>query len=498
MKPWTLHWIVVLGLWGAGAVLVGCAPSVDASKAYTRGTINRGAIVPAESVRVGEYLNYYQQRFPEPVDQPLGMDLRLGNTFMPLDGGEMWVQIGLQARRGQPSMRTPLNLALVLDTSGSMAAGDKMPYLKQSLLVFLDSLQPDDEVAIVVYSTEAHVLRRSQPVGDGRWIRNVVESLSPGGNTNLYDGLMAGFDEVQHSFDLRRNNRLILLTDGRANTGVTSADSIAAGALAYNQQGIYLSTIGLGMDMNDPLLSELARQGKGAYHFVDSTEEMDKIFRQEVEGLVEQVAGDIRLSIRPLDGVKLASVTGFEGQPPARGAQVDLPPMGAGDSQVVMACLQVGPGPGGIRQLVEIDLEYSDLFARQARRERGVLTVTAANGDGFDPLADVEVRRNATIVQSAEALKAIDALFTQGRYAEAWALANAMEARLRTVAAQAGDSQMVQDADLFRRYQITLAGALGYDPASESTSMPDNLQQPQRWGATPLPDNWALPTIELR
>jgi Ca-activated chloride channel family protein len=486
-----LLWIALLTL-----VVTGCSAAQDASKSYSRAVINRGAIVPAESVRVHEYLNYYEQRFPEPTNQPLGLDLRLGNTWIPTAGGEAWLQIGLQARSAEGKVRTPLNLALVLDCSGSMSDRDKMPYLKQSLKVFLQSLQPDDLVAIVGYSDRAWVVREAQQVGNGTWIQRTVDSLSPGGKTNLHGGMMLGFEQVDRNFDIRRNNRVILLTDGIANVGVTDPDRIASDAFAYNQDGIYLSTIGLGLDMNDQLLSTLAKQGHGAYHFVDSAQEMDKVFRKEVEGLVERVANDVQVSLRPAAGVELITVTGFDGQPPKEGAQIVLQDMGAGDSQVLIARLWVSPGAAGSRPLAEVTLSYSDVFAQKTREARDWVSTKAAEIESYNPFADIEVRRNATIVLMAEALKAIDELFNAGHYAEAWEIAYEMEHELRTMAALAGDPQMVEDADLFHRYQITLVSALGYDPAEtyiEPTTFPPQ-DQPQRWGDS---GETTLPTLEL-
>jgi Ca-activated chloride channel family protein len=486
-SPHKLLWIALLTL-----VVTSCGAAQDASKSYSRAVINRGAIVPAESVRVHEYLNYYDQRFPEPIDQPLGLDLRLGNTQIPASGGEVWLQIGLQARGSENVIRTPLNMALVLDCSGSMGDRGKMSYLKQSLMVFLPSLQPDDLVAIVGYSDVAWIVRKAQSVGDGAWIRQAVESLVSGGSTNLHDGMMLGFEEVDRNFDIRRNNRVILLTDGIANVGITNPDRIAGDALAYNQQGIYLSTIGLGLDMNDQLLSTLARQGRGAYHFVDSAQEMDKVFHKEVEGLVERVANEVRVSIKPASGVELTTVTGFEGSPPRGGAQVVLQDMGAGDSQVLIARLQVSPSDPGSRPLAEVTLSYIDVFAQRSRETRSWVSAQAMDMGSYDPFADIEIRRNATIVLMAEALKEIDYLFNGGRYEEAWEIAHEMEYELRTMAALAGDPQMVEDADLFHRYQMTLVSALGYDPAEihiQPAALPSQ-DQPQRWGdpvETPLP-----------
>ncbi len=151
---------------------------------------------------------------------------------------------------------------------------------------------------------------------------------------------MLGFQEVDRNFDIRRNNRVILLTDGIANVGVTDPAQIAGDALAYNQKGIYLSTIGLGSDFNDNLLSTLARQGQGGYHFIDSAQEMDKVFRAEVAGLVEKVAGEVTVTVQPLGDATLVEITGLEGTPPAAGAQVKLQDMGAGDSQVLLVRLK--------------------------------------------------------------------------------------------------------------------------------------------------------------
>jgi Ca-activated chloride channel family protein len=469
-----------------------CAAQQDASMAYSRAAINRGAIVPAESVRVHEYLNYYEQRFPESSSEPIGLDLRLGSTQIPAAGGEIWLQIGLQARQAEGAIRTPLNLALVLDVSGSMDSPDKMPYLQQSLMVFLASLHPEDRVAVVTYSDQADLLWPSQIVGSGDWIRSTVESLRPGGSTNLHAGLMLGLQEVERNFDIRRNNRVILLTDGIANVGETDPEQIARQALAYNQHGIYLSTVGLGLDFNDDLLSTLARQGQGAYHFVDSAMEMDKVFRQEVEGLVERVAEEVRVAIQPEPGVRLMSVTGYQGTPPADGVQVVLQEMGAGDSQVLIVRLEALPGQVGRRPLAVVTLSYLDVFAQRSREVAQPVTIQVSEISFYDPLADVEIRRNATVVRSAEALIAIDGLFNQARYLEAWQLAYQMERELRAVAAISGDQQMVEEADLFARYQVTLAAALGYPP--QPTTFPAEGDQPQRWGAPLVP---VLPTVEL-
>ena len=160
---------------------------------------------------------------------------------------------------------------------------------------------------------------------------------------------------------------MILLTDGIANRGVTDPAQISADALAYNQRNIYLSTIGLGLEFNDALLNQLARQGKGGYSFVDSAQEMDRIFREHVAGLKQRVASEISLTIIPMNGVRLVGLTGLDETPPAEGANIPLASMGTGDSAVLLAQLEVEPASGwtSSRPLAQVQLHYFDEFAQR-------------------------------------------------------------------------------------------------------------------------------------
>jgi len=462
---------------GVGIVLLmgACSPQ-DASKARSRALINQGVIVPEEEVRVAEYLSYYEQHFPAPTDAALGLDLRLGNEQIPTAGGEVWLQIGVQAREAEDAKVAPLNLALVIDRSGSMNAPDKWPYLQQSLRVFFRSLDPDDIVAVIGYDDEAEVVLPAQHVGDYRWIEWTIERLYPRGSTNLHAGLMLGFREVDKNFDIHRNNRVILLTDGIANEGVTSPDRIAREALAYNERGIYLSTIGLGMDFNDELLSQLARQGNGAYHFIDSAEEMDKVFSREVAGLVEKVAREVTVMVTLAEGVEMAALTGYDGRPPAGPVRIAMQELGTGDSQVLLARLEVGPGWDRERLLATVTLGYEDVFAQRPDQTAQDVVARAGDGAGYDPLWDLEVLRNVTIQRMAEGLKEIDRLYQARRYEDAWRLAYELELALRDVSRLTGDDAMAEDANLMQRYQGVLAEQIDYKggqlPVAEGTPRP--------------------------
>ena len=181
----------------------------------------------------------------------------------------------------------------------------------------------------------------------------------------------------------------------------------------------------------------------------------------------------------------------FIGQAPGKEENIYGKPFIGAAGQLLNRCLK----PTGVARSQVL---VNNVFAQRPREIRQTLLAQVVEIASYDPLADIEVRRNATIVGSAETLIAIDQLFDQERYEEAWKLANIIEGELRAMAAQAGDRQMIEDADLFARYQITLAAALGYDPGVEQISDQPSLgEQPRRWGATPAPTHWLLPTIDV-
>jgi Ca-activated chloride channel homolog len=455
-------------------IAAACAAPADTSKAYSRSVIQSGGIVQEEELRVAEYLNYYEQKFPEPVDTAVGLDVRVGNWQVPLGEADAWVQIGLQAKSARPEEIAPLNLALVIDCSGSMDVADKMPFVKQSLRVFTQSLAANDRVAIVCYDNTARMIMPSREVGDGKWVDQAIAQLEPGSNTNLHAGLMMGLTEVSRYFDSQRNNAVIILTDGLANQGVTDPDVIAEDARSYTERGIHLSTIGLGSDFNDQLLSKLAKEGQGAYHFIDSGQEMEKVFRRDALGLMAKAATDLSITLTPAEGVELVEVTGQQGALPSGPVTIPMRDMGVGDSQVLMARVRMDNARTEAREPLAVELSFRDVKSGQPLSLTAPAKVVVADLAGYDPLQDTEVLRNVTIQRSAEGLKEIARLYSEQRYGEAYQVAAELERDLRRVAAMTGEKQMLDDAAMMRSYQETLRRRLpaGWEPQGEGADRP--------------------------
>jgi hypothetical protein len=224
--------------------------------------------------------------------------------------------------------------------------------------------------------------------------------------------------------------------------------------------------------------------------------------------LKQRAASDISLTVIPEAGVRLVSLTGLAGTPPAEGVNVPLPPLGTGSSAVILAQLQVDGSPATVsRSLVKVELRYFDEFVQQPVTMEQTITVEmAANLTGYDPTWDLEILRNVTIQRTAEGMREIDRLFQAGQYEAAWRLAVELEGQLDEVARLTNDSQMREDVNLMQRYQQTLADAVWQTEVrsprlDEAPAAPEN-ERPYRGpyrgnegNPTPTP---AVPTVEIR
>jgi Ca-activated chloride channel family protein len=193
--------------------------------------------------------------------------------------------------------RVPLNLALVIDTSGSMEEQGKLDYVKQAAIAMINRLRPEDRFALISYSTKARVLYPSQPVEAGQQMQWLINSLQATGGTNLGDGLQEGFRQVRNHASPSVTSRVLLLSDGLANIGITSNEELSQMTSAQGEAGISLSSFGVGLDFNEDLLAALAETGRGMYYFIDHPESMNSILAKEFKSVEQLVAADIKVNI---------------------------------------------------------------------------------------------------------------------------------------------------------------------------------------------------------
>jgi hypothetical protein len=248
----------------------------QASPAIARWMIGAGRIVPWSVVRVWEFLNYYDMNYRAVSARPaVSAQLRA----VDYDSGLYALQIGVVGGHMSAGERPPMNLTFVMDTSGSME-GSPIALEREVLRVVASRLDEGDVVSAVEWDDERSIRLDSYAVAEPSdpVILAMIASLQVGGSTDLHAGLVAGYGLAERNYREGWLNRVILVSDGQANVGITDVDIIADAADDSEGEGIYLVGVGVGVGYNDTLMDEVTDAGKGAYVFIDSPEEAWAMF----------------------------------------------------------------------------------------------------------------------------------------------------------------------------------------------------------------------------
>ena len=185
----------------------------------------------------------------------------------------------------------------VIDVSGSMR-GDRLSTVKKSLAMLVDQLRADDSVGIVAYGGKAKIILQPTAGSERKTILAAIDDLETGGSTNVQQGLELGYELAAKAKVGATINRVVLCSDGVANTGATTADAILKKVAEHADRGITISSIGVGMGgYNDALMEKLADKGNGNYAYVDGLDEARRVFVDHLTGTLQVVAKDVKVQV---------------------------------------------------------------------------------------------------------------------------------------------------------------------------------------------------------
>jgi Ca-activated chloride channel family protein len=194
------------------------------------------------------------------------------------------------------SKRRPLNLSLVIDRSGSMA-GDKIDYTRQAAQFLVQHLGTKDMFSVVLYNDRVETLLEPQHVKQKDRLIQLLERIRVRGTTNLSGGWLQGCQHVKDTPGDNMLNRVLLMTDGLANRGITDENRLLQMARQKYEEGVNTTTMGLGEDFNEDLLMDMANAGGGAFYFIESPEVAPDIFSEELRGLLSVVGQNLNITL---------------------------------------------------------------------------------------------------------------------------------------------------------------------------------------------------------
>ena len=222
----------------------------NASYTLARAALQRGTLPSPESVRVEEFINFFDYGYAEPIDdRPFSIDMEVAPSRFGSEDARL-LRIGLQGARLSASDLKPTNLVFLIDVSGSMASGDKLQMVKKSLNTLIDHLRPTDTIGIVVYAGADGVALEPTEVQNEAAIRQVIERLDTAGSTNAEAGIVAAYEMAERAKIEGGNNRVIILTDGDFNVGRTGEELFSL-IDTYRAKHIALTCMGYGRDGYD-------------------------------------------------------------------------------------------------------------------------------------------------------------------------------------------------------------------------------------------------------
>jgi len=300
---------------------------------------------------------------PKTNAQQIGLDVRLVHPVMKAGQKETnFLRISLTGFEMETQeQRSPVNVAIVLDHSGSMQ-GDKLEQAKRAAIAAVDRLSDDDIVSVIIYDSNVEVLVPATKAVDREQIKSAIRRIQPGSSTALFAGVSKGGAEVRKFLQSQRVNRVILLSDGLANVGPDSPQDLEGLGRSLMKEDISVTTLGLGLGYNEDLMVALASVGGGNHAFIESADDLVAIFQEEFDGLLSVVANQFEIEVQLAETVRPVRMVGCDGDIEGRSIRIPLAQLYAQQERYFVVELEVEAGKSGTtRRVADVEVSYQNL-----------------------------------------------------------------------------------------------------------------------------------------
>ncbi len=309
------------------------------------------------------------------------------------------IRVGTRAPADRP--RGPVNVALVIDTSGSME-GQPIADARKASLAMIDALSPGDRLAVVAFHSKEEILLPSTELEDAdrAELRRRIEAMRAQGTTDMARGLRVGLDEVKAHLDPKGINRVVLLGDGVPN----DAGPITGIAQEAGSSGITVTALGLGPDYDETLMGQVAQLSGGRFHYVEDSAQVATFFQNEVLRLQGVYAKNATVALTPGPGVRVEGVLGQQVSFSGATAQVSLGDLSKGETRDLVVRLAIaGKKPGAPVELLDAVMTFDDVIGGAGRVERRVFLGARSSADAAEIASgrNPDVELSAAIVEAA-------------------------------------------------------------------------------------------------
>lgn len=362
----------------------------------------------------------------------------------------------------RPPNRPPLNVALVLDRSESMAGDMKFPHALAAARAVIENLTDRDTISLVAFNERTLVLSPAGRVVNKPFLFQRLAEVAPEGITDLSAGLLEGIAQVNSQGSDGEVKHVLLLTDGKANSGIIDAPSLRKIVEAARGKGVGLSTLACGTDFDESLLTDMAATGGGRYTYAKSSEQLPTAFKEELRGLLEVVAQNVRLDVVVAQGGVISKVYGQSWRQASPSFQLPIGNLRVGERGSVMLAISPSDFQPGVALEVAAKLTYD----ATETGERIVRTATAraefaAAASGMKVVANEEVVLCGAVMDAMDLAMAALRSFDLDRYTKARASFDEWHERVRQYALANRDQDLLNEAFLLKHFMEQLQAIRG-------------------------------------
>ncbi|EFK10383.1 von Willebrand factor type A domain protein [delta proteobacterium NaphS2] len=334
----------------------------------------------------------------------VGCKIELDRGVLPAENPQnVVVKVTLDAPAPPSRMeRPPVNIAIVLDRSGSMS-GQKLEKAKQAAIEALRRLGQKDMFSVIVYDHNVKTIVPAQSARNVEWIESRIRGIGPGGNTALFGGVSQGASEVRKNLSNKYVHRIILLSDGLANVGPSSPEDLGRLGAALIKESISVTTIGVGTDYNEDLMARLSQNSDGNTYFVESSRDLPKIFAAELGDVLNVVAKKVSVIIQCPNGVEPVRIIGRDGRINGGTVALSLNQLYGGQEKYVLVEVRVPAGKNGEDTKVAMaEVTYVNPFTRKKEISKGHVNASFSRDPAtVEKSANIGVKRDVQLNKKA-------------------------------------------------------------------------------------------------
>lgn len=368
-------------------------------------------------------------------------------------------KVDYSAQSSVPLARPPLNIALVLDRSGSMSEDKKFPYTLEAARQVIENMTDRDTLSLVAFNHKVTVLSAAGRVVNKQFLLHRLEEISPEGETDLSAGLLEGLAQVSSKQAEGQIQQVLLLTDGLANRGVTDPAALQKIAEKAQAKGIGLSTFGCGTEFDEKLLSAMATAGSGRYTYIKSPEQIPTAFKDEVHGLLQAVAQNTSLEIA-VTGGQIKKIYGEILEQPAASYKLNIGNLRSGEQGALVMELAPDKFEKGAAVIAEARMTFDDPQAGERTKRVAVDHSVFTAGQ-----PEVASSENANVIiygnilnaleQAEEAVRGLDT----EKFRQVKGSFEQLYDRAHQYAVQSRDQQLLNQTFLLKHFMDELAAA---------------------------------------